>query len=87
MGKELQEMTEGARERRESPEHQINPANEISLTTIRLGKMSKTLHAQPRGWRRKMDSSICCWKDGILVETSCRKILTGCIKAFKDDGI
>lgn len=87
MGKDLQEMTEGARGRRESTEHQINTANEVSFTTIRLEKVNKILHAQTRGWNKKMGSSICFWKDGILVETSCRKILTGCIKAFKDDGI
>lgn len=49
MGKEPQEMMEGARGRRKSPKCQITPANEISLITVRLGRMNETLHAQPQG--------------------------------------
>lgn len=49
VGKEPQEMTEGARGRRKSPKRQISPVNEISLTTVRLERMNETLHAQPQG--------------------------------------
>ena len=87
VGKELHAMTEVPEGEEKTLNIRLTPQMRQSFTTLRLEKMNHAPYALPPGWTRRIDSSLCCWKDGILVKDSCRRILTGCIKAFKDDGI
>lgn len=75
-------MTEGARGRRENSEHQIRTANGGDLQPSDW-KRWKRLLMPSVGWEEENGQLHCCRKGRILVETFCRKILTGCIKAFK----
>lgn len=87
MEKELQEMTEGVGERREKywiPNE--NSKWEISFITIRLEKMKKTHKALCRGSGGNTGGYSQCWKGGILAATCWKRVLAGCIKAFKKMG-